>query len=283
MRARGWLLAFLATYVSIAWAECPSAEAVDAYVVDFTAGRVSPGFGNDLTLEDARCAQDQVVRRLVDTWGTIVGYKAGLTNKVIQERFQVGHPLRGTLLRDMLLQDGAEVPAQFGARPLYEADLIVIVRGPGLARARTLEEAAREIAFVVPFIELPDVMLDPGRPANGPALQAVNVGARLGVFGRPIPAEANAVFIEALETMTVVLEEDGKELARGPGAAILGHPLNAAMWLAQALERDGVELRLGDMLSLGSFLPPQPPKPGATGVVRYLGLPGDPAVSVSFR
>jgi 2-keto-4-pentenoate hydratase len=284
MKNRACFFFALLLAASLARAECADADTVHAYVADFAAGRVSPGLvGPDATLDEARCAQDRLVRVLEATWGPIVGYKAGLTNPAMQERFQVGHPLRGTLLRDMLLQDGAEVPARFGARPLYEPDLIAIVRGPGLARARTLEEAAREIAFIVPFVELPDVMLDPERPAGAAALLAANVGARLGVLGRPIPVEVNAAFIESLATMTVVFEEDGQEVARGPGAAILGHPLNAAMWLAQSLEQEGIELRLGDMLSLGSFLPPRVPKPGTTGVVRYLGMPGDPSVSVSFR
>jgi 2-keto-4-pentenoate hydratase len=63
----------------------------------------------------------------------------------------------------------------------------------------------------------------------------------------------------------------------------MGHPLNSAMWIAQDLERSGMRLKAGDLLSLGTFLPFQPPKAGTTATVRYLGLPGDPSVSVSFK
>jgi 2-keto-4-pentenoate hydratase len=55
------------------------------------------------------------------------------------------------------------------------------------------------------------------------------------------------------------------------------------MWLARDLEQAGVHLRPGDLLSLGSFLPIQQPKPGSRATVRYIGLPGDPEVSVRFR
>ena len=55
------------------------------------------------------------------------------------------------------------------------------------------------------------------------------------------------------------------------------------MWIAQDLDRSGTRLKAGDLLSLGTFLPPQAPKPGTTATVRYLGLAGDPSVSVSFK
>jgi 2-keto-4-pentenoate hydratase len=103
------------------------------------------------------------------------------------------------------------------------------------------------------------------------------------VTGTPIPVQDSAAFVESLATMTVVLLEDGRELAKGPGSAIMDNPLNAAMWLARDLERNGIRLKAGDVLSLGSFLPAQPPKPGTTGAVRYIGLPGDPAVTVRFK
>jgi 2-keto-4-pentenoate hydratase len=63
----------------------------------------------------------------------------------------------------------------------------------------------------------------------------------------------------------------------------MGHPLNAAMWIAQDLDHAGIRLKAGDLLSLGTFLPLQLPKGGTTATVRYLGLPGDPSVSVNFK
>lgn len=52
---------------------------------------------------------------------------------------------------------------------------------------------------------------------------------------------------------TVVMTEDksGKELGRVKGHVLMGHPVNAAMWLAQALKKDGMALKAADLLSLG--------------------------------
>src|SRR5688572_11892289 len=97
-------------------------------------------------LNDAMCAQDMLVERLKPELGEVVGYKAGLTSKALQERFGVSEPVRGQLLAGMLLQDGAMVPANFGARPLYEADLLLVVKDEGINSAATPEQALRHIS-----------------------------------------------------------------------------------------------------------------------------------------
>ena len=75
-------------------------------------------------LDDAMCAADLLVEQLKTDLGEVVGYKAGLTSKPLQERFGVREPVRGQLLAGVLLQDGATScrPA-LALRPLYEADL----------------------------------------------------------------------------------------------------------------------------------------------------------------
>jgi len=119
---------------------------------------------------------------------------------------------------------------------------------------------------------------------TAPLLTFLNAGARLGVVGKPIPVAATPAFADALANMRVVVtDQHGKELARGRGSAILGHPLNAVMWLHEDLARGRVRLKPGDVLSLGSFTPPLKPKAGMTVTVRYEGLPGNPAVTVRFR
>jgi 2-keto-4-pentenoate hydratase len=137
---------------------------------------------------------------------------------------------------------------------------------------------------VVPFIELPDILVAEGEKLTAPLIVSLNVGARLGVAGKGIPVEPTERFAAALAAMrVVVLDQDGRELASGRGAAILDHPLNAVQWLVQDLEKSRIRLKPGDLLSLGSFTAPLVPKAGMTVTVRYEGLPGEPTVSVRFR
>ena len=137
---------------------------------------------------------------------------------------------------------------------------------------------------MIPFIELPDLVVAEGERLSAPLIVSLNVGARLGVVGKGIPVEPTERFAAALAAMrVVVIDQGGKELASGKGAAILDHPLNAVQWLAQDLEKSRIKLKSGDLLSLGSFTAPMTPKAGTTVTVRYEGLPGNPAVSVRLK
>jgi 2-keto-4-pentenoate hydratase len=235
-------------------------------------------------MRDAECGRRRLVERLESSENRIVGYKAGLTGRALQERFGVSSPVRGVLLEKMLLPDGASVEADFGARPVFEPDLIVVVKDAAIHRARTHLDALRSLSMVIPFIELPDLLVAEGEKLSASLIISLNVGARLGVVGAGIPVRATPEFAASLAAMRVVVADgSGKELASGAGAQILGHPLEAVLWLARDLEQSRVRLKAGDMLSLGSFTPQLAPRPGLAVRVTYEGLPGNPAVSVRFR
>lgn len=235
-----------------------------------------------MTLEEALCTQAKLVARLEPRLGPRVGYKVGLTHLALRQRFGATAPVRGVLLEKMLLPDGAMVPVAYGARPVVEADLLVRVGSEEVNAARTPGEALAALREVIPFIELADLAMAEGAALNAALVTAVNVGARLGVLGPPLPvARLDPV---ALETMEVVVEDGtGRVLARAPGSAVLGQPLNALLWLVQDLRRRGERLQPGDLVSLGAFSAPLTPAPGASIRVRYRGLPGEPQVTVTFR
>lgn len=282
--SKAWLMFELLVLSPAAQAECPSAATIAAMVRDWRELTPLRGFGHDLSLADGLCARELFVAALAPTHGRIVGYKAGLTNKAVQQRFGYGEPLRGTLLEKMLLADGVQVSARFGARPVFESDLLVEIGDEAIQRATTHLEALQSITRVTAFVELADLVLAEGEPLNGSIIAAINVGARLGVVGTSVRAEATPAFADALAQMQVVItDHTGSELGRGRGSAILEHPLNAVLWLAQDLARSGIRLKRGDLLSLGAFTPPLPPRAGATITVRYEGLSGAPAVSVTFK
>ena len=87
--------------------------------------------------------------------------------------------------------------------------------------------------------------------------------------------------LATLASMTVTVRaSDGEILAEAPGAAVLGNPVNAALWLMSK----GVEFKAGDLISVGSIGPLIPPaKAKGRATVTYAGLPGDPTVSVVFK
>lgn len=280
MKHRNVVASFAAALVLGACASVPPQS--QQLAANFQAMQPTSGLSKDMTIEEASRIRDGLVSELSASQGKVVGYKAGLTNPAVQKRFGHNSPVRGVLLEKMLLDDGAEVPVKFGAIPFFEADLVVVVKDEGINQAKTPAEVIKHIASIRPFIELPDLVTAKGQPLSGPIITSINVGARLGVLGKPVAPSPDMV--DALGKMMVVMrDQDGKELAKVPGAAILGHPLNAVVWLAEDLAKSGGKLRAGDILSLGSFTPPNFPKPGMAVTVTYEGLPGNPSVSVRFK
>jgi 2-keto-4-pentenoate hydratase len=258
---------------------CPADADLEAFLADWLARRPARALATE-SMAGARCAQTRLVNRLAATLGPPVGYKVALTSEAVQQRFKVSEPVRGVLLAGMLLDDGAIVEAGYGARPVYEADLLVVVADESINTATTPAEVLANLSVVIPFIELADLALAKGEPLDARTITAMNAGARRGVLGAPLEADRSEAFLRALAEMSVtVTDGSGAEKARAKGSAILGHPLNSVLWLL----RDGARLKVGDKISLGSIGPLLPVEAGLAVTVTYAGLPGDPGVSVRFK
>ena len=280
---RRLLIASLIALPMTAQAACPDAATVGRLAEALLDNRPSPAITGMTSLADGFCAQGQLVAILRESWGRPVGYKVGLTSAPVQQRFGVNIPLRGVLMESSVsLRDGATVPARFGAVPVIESDFLVRVRDAGINQAgRDRLEILRHLDQVIPYIELPDLVLSGG--FDGPNLLAINVGARLGVVGTPIPVEATQDFVDRLASMTVTMVDDrGQERARAPGSAALGHPLDVVAFLIEDLARAGKRLEAGQLLSVAGYSPTLPLEAGRTYTVRYDGLVAQP-VSVSVR
>jgi 2-keto-4-pentenoate hydratase len=184
----------------------------------------------------------------------------------------------------MILPNDAQVPLQYGVRPVCEADLVVIVDDSGINRAETIDDALKNLKEVAAFIELADNFLATNPPVNGIMLTAANVGARFGVLGERVRLKYNSEFLNALAQMRVAIRDDtGADLGQGRGGEILSHPLNAVLWLVEDLRRSDQKLRRGDILSLGS-IKAFTPQAGQRVTVSYHGLPGGSIrASVRFR
>jgi 2-keto-4-pentenoate hydratase len=100
--------------------------------------------------------------------------QSGLTAKPTQERFNASAPVAGVLLEAMILKDGTSVPANYGARPVWEGDMLLVVKDEGINQANTPEEALRHISAMRPFIELPDLASAPSEKLDGTQLLATD-------------------------------------------------------------------------------------------------------------
>lgn len=70
----------------------------------------------------------------------------------------------------------------------------------------------------------------------------------------------------------MVLEHAGEPVSVGAGAACLGNPLHAVVWLARTMALAGTPLRAGDVVLSGALGPMVPVTPGAAYEARIAGL-----------
>lgn len=267
------------------WAEMPSDASIKAVADAWLAKKPAPGLGT-MTMAEAVKVQERFQALIAPDVGRVVGYKAGLTNAAVQKQLGYDRPVRGTLYEKMMLPGPARVPATFGVRPIFEADLIAVVGDAAkLMVARTPLAALESLSEIRPFIELPDLLFDPQVKLDAPHLVASNVVTRLGVVGAPIRLPATADSVTRLAEMQIdLVDQTGAVFSKGKGSNLLDNPLNAVLWIAESLRTEGKTLKNGDLLSLGSFAPPGPAKPGAMVTVRYTGLTEAPVeVSVTFE
>ena len=204
-------------------------------------------------MDTARSAQADLIALLTEDYQR-AGYKVGLTDSKAQEMFGIHQPLVGVLFKEMLLPDGASIALDSATSLLVELDLLARVKSADINQAESIEDIARHIDAIVPFIELPDALfrLDGGNPAA--LLLAGNVGARWGVTGVPVTVIDAQELVKRLPSMMFRLSTDtGEVLHEGRGDRILGHPLNSILYLLKELALRNETLKQGNLISLGAI------------------------------
>lgn len=238
----------------------------------------------NLTSPQAQKVQEWFAGEISKSLGQVVGYKAALTNQKAQEGFNVSQPLRGVLLEKMLLENGSVISAKFGSRPIGEGDLIMRVGSTEINNAKTPRETLKYLDAVIPFIELGDLVYSQDVKLDAPALLAINVGARAGILGKPIPVADTDEWENRLKSLRIeILDENGKVLTSGNGSDLLGNPLDVVLWIKDSLQAEGKGLKKGDLLSLGSMTSFIPIKSNSTIRAQYIDLEPNKNVEIFVK
>jgi len=180
----------------------------------------------------------------------IIGRKAGLTAKAVQQQLGVDQPDFGVLFDDMRVADGGNLHPDLCLQPKAEAE-IAFVLGADLPGADTTpEQAAAAVASVHVAIEIVDSRIADWKItfADTVADNGSSAFFVLADTGHPL---AGLDLEGAAMEMTV----SGRVASSGVGAAVLGNPLNAAAWLARTLASRGEPLKAGDILLAGALGP----------------------------
>ena len=187
----------------------------------------------------------------------IVGRKAGLTAKAVQQQLGVDQPDFGVLFDDMRIADGGALSPAKCLQPKAEAE-IAFVLGADLPDADTTAEAvAAAVATVHAAIEIVDSRIADWKIsfADTVADNGSSAFFALAADGRPLAGLD-------LYSAGMVMEVNGAIASLGVGAAALGHPLQSAAWLARTMASRGEPLKAGDILLTGALGPMAALHPG---------------------
>ncbi|WP_433324067.1 2-keto-4-pentenoate hydratase [Spirillospora sp. CA-294931] len=224
--------------------------------------------------EQAYAVQDRVTDHWERQGRRLTGRKIGLTSAAVQRQLGVGSPDFGMLFADMAVPDGAEIPAGAVLQAKAEAEVALVLERDLLHERHTAADLIRATAFALPAIEVVGSRIRDWDISLADTV-ADNASSGMYVLGnRPVRLED-----ADLRLCGMVLERRGEQVSTGTGAACLGHPLNAALWLADTLVRVGRPLRAGDTVLTGALGPMVAAVPGDVLEARVEGL-GD--VRVAF-
>jgi len=184
-------------------------------------------------------------------WGApVAGYKVGCTSVEAQKYLGSPGPFPGRIFGPVLLKSPATVSAKAFHRLGIEPEFAFTLGRdlPRRAAAYGREEVAAAVAALHPAIEIVD-----GRWLDWMKVGIASIVADNGANGALVlgPAVADWRGID-LPKSRATLHFGHTEVAAGTGAAVLGHPLEALVWLANDLSRRGFGLKKSDAVTTGT-------------------------------
>ncbi len=232
-----------------------------------------------MTIEDGYRISRAWVQMKIDEGRVARGHKIGLTSRAMQQASQISEPDYGTLLDDMFIAEGSDIPAARFIAPRVEVELAFVLgkrlQGPNV----TIFDVLAATDYVVPAIEIIDARIEQfdrhtrimRKVYDTIADNAANAGIITG--GRPVKPDAvDLRWVSALLYKNGVIEESGV------AAAVLNHPATGVAWLANKLAPWGECLEKGEVVLGGSFTRPTQAVAGDTFHADY-----GPLGSIAFR
>jgi 2-oxo-hept-3-ene-1,7-dioate hydratase len=229
----------------------------------------------DMSMEDAYAIQKTWVDIKLGEGRQVIGYKVGLTSRAMQMTMQIDEPDYGTLLDDMVFEDGSDIEASQFTDPRIEVELAFVLKDKLEGENISIFDVLNATDYVIPALELIAARSHRIDPENGYVRKifdtisdnAANAGIIMG--GRPIkPMDMDLRWVGALLYRNGVMEETG--LAAG----VLNHPANGIAWIAKRFAPHGIALEPGQILLAGSFTRPVIARAGDTFHADYGPLGG---------
>jgi len=189
---------------------------------------------------------------LLPQTGALVGYKIGCTSAVMQQYLDIPHPCGGGLFAKGVHESGAKLRFKDYVRVGVECEIAVrLARNLSPSEAPfTAEWVMEAIEAYHPAIEIVDDRYVKWETLGAPTLVADDFFAAGCVLGEAVARNEAPDLLQVTGRAVI----NGKEVGRGTGADVLGHPHNALAWLANHLAEEGKGLHEGQIVLTGSLV-----------------------------
>ncbi|HET6467945.1 MAG TPA: fumarylacetoacetate hydrolase family protein [Geminicoccaceae bacterium] len=202
--------------------------------------------------DEAYAVQDALNERLEAAFGPRVGCKIGCTTATMQRYLNIPEPCAGEMFARAVFRGDTRLPHACFVRPGDECELAVELARPLRAADGPADRhrAAAAIGAAMLSIEIVDDRYADWRSLDVHTLIAddfFNAGC---VLGEPLPWRPDLDLGKIQGRMRL----DHTIVGEGTGADILGHPLDALVWLARRWAALGRDLAAGTVVTLGSLV-----------------------------
>jgi 2-keto-4-pentenoate hydratase len=220
-----------------------------------------------LTIDDAYAIQRVNTERRLADGRRLVGCKIGLTSVAVQKQLGVDRPDFGMLFDDMGYGDGEPIPASILTQPKIEAEVAfqigrdITVPNPGQL------DVLNAIEYALPALEIVG-----SRIANWNIRITDTIADNASSSAYVIGNSPRKLSEFDLRLCGMVMERRGDPVSVGAGAACLGNPINAVVWLARTMAALGTPLKAGDLVLSGALGPMVAVTPGDIFETRINGL-----------
>ena len=210
---------------------------------------VSPALGAE-NLDAAYAVQAELTRMGLAAGRRLVGRKIGLTSKAVQAQLGVDQPDYGALFADMEVEDGGALAPGALIQPRIEAEIAIVLGRDLISPDVAGWELIAAVDHALPALEIVDSRIEGWRIGIVDTIADNGSSARFVIGANP-----RRLTDLALDACRMSLFRNGEEVSQGTGAACLGHPLRAALWLARTMAAADAPLRAGDLVLTGALGP----------------------------
>lgn len=219
---------------------------------------------------EAYAIADDIVAALEVRWGPAVGYKIGATSTRGQQMLGLAEPFYGRAFALRIMRGVARWDAAGGPYTIEaEVGFVLAHDLPPRPEPYTLAEVGDAVETVAPLFEVNRPSFSRPFEVGGLCLIADN-GVTQGLAVNPAATPMHVLPDLAGERVRML--HNGEVCAEGHAAAVLGNPLNALVWLANALRAQRRGLRGGDIVASGAMTPPVPMVGGDVFAAEYTTL-----------